>query len=86
MQVDDIDVPVAFLNDALVAFEDLPVDGLDEELHSHLQSLHMRLQALINSTEMFQRRLSNSRVRTVRRRSAPPPSASVAAPADDLEI
>lgn len=85
MRPDDIDVPVAFLNDALVAFEDLPVDGLDDELHSHLQSLHMRLQAIINSTEMFQRRLQNSRVRTVRRRVAAP-AASVAAPADDLDI
>jgi hypothetical protein len=79
MHPDDLDVPLAFLSDALEALEELPKGQLPEEQATHLNNLHVRLQALINSAEMLQRRLSTGR----RTRKAQDP---IALPVEDADL
>jgi hypothetical protein len=76
MRPDDLDVPLAFLTDAQEALDELPRDELPEDLKTHFGNLQVRLQALLNSADIFQRRLATAgNVRRIRR-----PAATLAMP------
>ena len=70
MRPEDLDVPLVLLCDALQALRELPGDPARSELHTHLANLTVRVQSVINSGELLQRRLEReSSVRSLR--SAP---------------